>query len=123
MKKNRVYYNVDPGDGVTSWYECFVTKQAENDLRMEITYSEVDHAWTIGTRGETAMKIRDHGNGIQLSFLGDNDKFKSIDLDYGAMSLLGCFLDYYQTECDKIHGWEDGMNSQKIKKMREVKEV
>jgi len=127
VKKNRVYYNVDPGDGISSWYECFVTKQKENDLQMEVTYSEIDQEWTVGTRGETAMKIRDHGNGIELSFQNSpgqgKKKWATIDLGYDALSLLGCFLDYYQTECDEIHGWEDGLNDQKIKKMRTVKVV
>jgi len=118
VKENQVYYNVDPGDGVSSWYECFVTKNKENNLQMEVTYSELDHHWTIGTRGKTAMKIRDNGNGLELTFC--DEPGKSIELGYDCMSLLGCFLDYYQTECDAVHPCADGLNAQSIKKMRSV---
>ena len=123
MDENRVVYNLDPGDGIHSLYEFFVTRNKEDDLRIKGIYSPMDREWTPGTIGEDALRIHDHGNGLKIEFQDRNSKWKSVDLGYDVIGVLSCFLDYYQKECTSLFPHYSDSNRQKILKMRDVEEV
>ena len=93
---NKLMYLHDAGDSHSSLYQLETTVKDINDCRVEIRFAEQDCNWTDKVRGKIAAKLKDHGNGVTVKFMGS----KKIELDYSQLVEMMILLQYYNEDSD-----------------------
>ena len=91
-------YDLDPGDGCHSRYQFKVERDKQNDSRVRMVFDPSDSEWDYNTRGKTAARLIDDGNGIKVVFDIPNEveggKTK-VTLDYSQVYEMYMLLDYF----------------------------
>jgi len=89
---NKLIYITDAGDGYTSMYKVETLKTKINDSRIKMSF--YGDSWSEHVRGKEIVKLKDHGNGVNI-------KFKSgtkIELGYDEVEKLEALLKFYNED-------------------------
>ena len=92
MKKNKILFEYNGGDGERSVYEGRVTKNEFNDQRVELRFYKGDQSWCIPFRGATAAELKDNGSNVKIKLYNG----QKIELDYSDLVDLMLLLVYYE---------------------------
>ena len=84
-------------DGTSSTYEVEAEKHNRNDVRIKLKFAADDPEWTDSVRGKTAVKLKDNGNGVKITFRNWlPDIRKVIFLDYSELVELKMLIEAYE---------------------------
>lgn len=104
----KLIYSIDCGDGFSSAYTLETLKNEVNDSRIEMRFYGTQ--WNKPFQGEVAVKLKDHGNGINIKL----QRGTKIKLDYDEAEELAAVLKFYN---------EDSGCSQFVSKTTKLKEI
>jgi len=89
---NKIIYITDTGDGYTSMYKLETLKNEINDSRIKMSF--YGDTWSEHVRGKEIVKLKDHGNGVNINFKNDT----KIKLDYAEVEVLEALLKFYNED-------------------------
>jgi len=91
---NKLIYIVNTGDGYSSSYKLETMKKNINDSRIKMSF--YGDTWSEHVRGKEVVKLKDHGNGVNINFKSGT-KIK-IKLDYAEVEELSALLKFYNED-------------------------
>ena len=89
---NKLIYIVESGDGNSSMYKLETLKSNINDSRIKMSF--YGDTWSEHVRGKEIVKLKDHGNGVNISF----KKGTKLKLDYDEIEELEALLKFYNED-------------------------
>lgn len=85
--KTKFTYAVQHIDGDYNFYDV-TTKSKDYNYSVKLKFSKMDHGWSAKVKGKTAAKLKDDGNGVEVSFSNSKGVRKFDHSEWEELRLL-----------------------------------